>query len=169
MGRRQLVGQLPQRRLAPGDERDAVAALRQLAGEVDADARRGSGDQAGAVGSGGGEAHARIVGPAIRTLPHQRVTWSMHLGGDPEAAEVALLVPHEERGVLQVRHEPLGVRERDDVVGVAVPPPDRHVDLVRLEAPVAREEDPVGEERSHAAAAVLGEVVEEHLLHVRAG
>ena len=68
VGRRQLVGQLPQRRLPPCDERDAVAALGQLARQVDADARRGSGDQAGAVGSGGGEAHARIVGPGPRTL-----------------------------------------------------------------------------------------------------
>ena len=93
----------------------------------------------------------------------------MHLGGDPEAAEVALVVPDEQGAVLEVRHQPLGVGQRDDVVGVAVPPPDRCLDVVRLEAPVAGEEDPVGDERPHAAPAVLGEVVEEHLLHVRAG
>ena len=45
----------------------------------------------------------------------------------------------------QPRHHVRAVGERDDVVRVAVPPPDRHLDLIDAEPPVPGEEEDVGE------------------------
>ena len=63
----------------------------------------------------------------------------------------------------------LPVGERHDVVVVAVPPPDRHLDLVEPETPVAGEHDDVGERRRHLLAAAVEQVVEEHRLDLGAG
>ena len=54
----EFVGQLAQPVLAAGDQRDAVAAGGQLAGDVGADARRGPGDDGGAGGRGSRKGHA---------------------------------------------------------------------------------------------------------------
>ena len=55
---RQLVGQRLQPVLAPGHEGHSVAAPRQLACDLRADARRGTGDDGGRVLLGGRECHA---------------------------------------------------------------------------------------------------------------
>ena len=58
--------------------------------------------------------------------------------------------------------------ERHDVVAVAVPPADRHLDFVQPEAPVAGEHDDVGERCGQLFAAAVEQVVEEHRLELRA-
>ncbi len=68
----------------------------------------------------------------------------------------------------QPGHHVLSVFERDDVVAVAVPPPDRHLDLVEPEAPVAGEHHDVGERRGELLAAAVEQVVEEHRPELRA-
>ena len=109
---------------------------------------------------------ARQAAPAVRAarraalraairLPHQRVTWSITSVAMPSPPRWLSSWRTNSVPCLRSGHEPLGVGQRDDVVGVAVPPADRRLDVVRLEAPVAGEEDPVGDERPHAATAVL--------------
>ena len=56
----------------------------------------------------------------------------------------------------------LSVFERDDVVAVAVPPADRHLDLLEPETPVAGEHHDVCERRGELLAAAVEQVVEEH-------
>ena len=55
---REFVGQLAQPVFAAGDERDAVAAIGQLAGDVGADARRCPGDDGGAGGRWSRKSHS---------------------------------------------------------------------------------------------------------------
>ena len=56
----QLVGELLEALAAAGGERDVVAALGQLAGEVGADAGGGAGDEDGRAERGSGKSHASI-------------------------------------------------------------------------------------------------------------
>ena len=65
-----------------------------------------------------------------------------------------------------VDHVP-AVRERDDVVVVAVPPAHRDPDVGRREAPVAGEQHQVAERRRGLEAAAVEQVVEEHRLELR--
>ena len=74
-----------------------------------------------------------------------------------------------ELGVGQLRDHMLSVGEGHDVVVVAVPPPDRNLDVIQPEAPVAREDDDVGERCRHLLAAAVEQVVEEHRLDLGAG
>src|SRR2546430_823132 len=59
------------------------------------------------------------------------------------------------------------MREGNDVVGVAVPPPDGHGHVPHGEPPRTAEEHEVEERRGEALAAAAHQVVEEHRLDLR--
>ena len=63
--RAELGAQLVEALAAAGDERDVVAAARELAGELGADAGRGAGDEDGGVGRGIGQAHSAGAYPGV--------------------------------------------------------------------------------------------------------
>ena len=89
-----------------------------------------------------------------------------HLVGGGELAEVALARPHHELDVGQQRGGTVGLFDRHEGVGVAVPPVDRDVDVGQAEAPGAAEEDEVVHDRPALAAGARHEVVDEHRLDV---
>ena len=75
--------------------------------------------------------------------------------GAAESGEVALAGQVVELGVGQAADHVLTMGERHDVVAVAVPPTDRHLDLVEPESPVPGEDDDVGERRGQLFAAAV--------------
>ena len=81
---------------------------------------------------------------------------------------MALAGAHAELCVRDQRGLVLTVRERHDVVRVAVPEADRHADVSQQKTPVACEEHQVVHERPEPLARGGVEVVEEHRLHLGA-
>ena len=71
VGLAQLVGELLEPLAAAGDERDVVAALGQLAGEVGADAGGGAGDEDSRAVGGSWESHGSIHTP-VELWTHDR-------------------------------------------------------------------------------------------------
>jgi len=80
---------------------------------------------------------------------------------------MALSRAHGEHGIRNERGHVLGMRERDDVVAVAVPEAHGHRDLAQGKPPIAREEHEIGGHGVELSRAGLGEVVEKHGSHLR--
>src|SRR5437764_2032143 len=91
---------------------------------------------------------------AVDTVP-QPDHRAQDLLGPTQASEVAFAGQVGQLRVGQPGHHVLSVLERDDVVAVAVPPPDRHLDLVEPEPPVPGEHHDVGERRRELLAAAV--------------
>jgi hypothetical protein len=80
---------------------------------------------------------------------------------------MTLAFAHAQRRTGYERREVPSVRERDDVIGVAVPEPHRHSYVAHRKAPRPAEQHEVVDERGEVTARAADEIVDEHRLHLR--
>ena len=149
-----------------------VASSRRAAIDTDHAAAGQPGRHPGPLDDGRYAPAATGVGRVARSVPFVVVPHRHHgaqdLLGPAETGEMALARDDVQRGVGERGHHVLAMRERNDVVAVAVPPVHRDLDLVEPEPPRPGEHHDVGERRGQLFAAAVEQVVEEHRLELGA-